>query len=454
MARRIDDDEENDFVSPRQRKQQQRQQRRQQQQQQQDVPFPDSDDEGDEIEFRNPLDDDNDNNQDMPEYIPDMVDYDYRLNPPTPTVLSEEEMRLVDEDLNILKQKGIYPYEYMDSFERFDEPTLPPIEAFNSTLKGEGISIKDHARANKVFVHFQMQTLQDYHNLYLLQDVLLLDDVIHAFREVCQKTYSLDPLHYYTAPGLTWDAGLKYTGVTLDLLTDEDMFLFVEDGIRGGISMITHRYAKANHPDLEDIGYYDATKPRCNILYLDANNLYGWAMMQSLPVGDFKWLTFENMITLETIRSLSEDAKRGYILEVDMHLPIEHHENMSNYPVAPEKKPINGTQLSQYQRQILRDEIIGKNDHPANEQNIEREIDARTSCDKLILDFEPKTKYAVHYRNLQLYMQLGMKVTKIHRVLSFKQKPWLAPYIKENTKMRTKATNDFEKDFFKLMNNR
>ena len=160
------------------------------------------------------------------------------------------------------------------------------------------------------------------------------------------------------------------------------------------------------------------------------------------------------MITLETIRSLSEDAKRGYILEVDMHLPIEHHEKMSNYPVAPEKKPINGTQLSQYQRQILRDEIIGKNDHPANEQNIEREIDARTSCDKLILDFEPKTKYAVHYRNLQLYMQLGMKVTKIHRVLSFKQKPWLAPYIKENTKMRTKATNDFEKDFFKLMNNR
>ena len=279
MARRIDDDDDdNNFISPRQRRQEQWQQRRQQQQFNADVPFPDSDDEGDEIEYRNPLYEDNNaaaDNQGEIEYLPDMVDYDYRLNPPTQTSLSEEEIRLVKEDLKLIKQKGIYPYEYMDSFERFKEPTLPPIEAFYSSLKGEGISKEDYARAQRVFVHFQMHSLQDYHNLYLLQDILLLDDVIHAFRKVCRKTYSLDPLHYYTAPGLTWDAGLKYTGVTLDLLTDEDMFLFVEDGIRGGISMITHRYAKANHPDLEDIGYWDKEKELCNILYLDANNLYG-----------------------------------------------------------------------------------------------------------------------------------------------------------------------------------
>ena len=251
----------------------------------------------------------------------------------------------------------------MDSFERFKEPTLPPIEAFNSTLKGEGISPKDYKRAKDLFVHFQMHTLQDYHNLYLLQDVLLLDDVLLAFREICLKTYSLDPCHYYTAPGLTWDAGLKYTKVTLDLLTEEDKFLFVEDGIRGGISMITHRYAKANHPDLEDIGYYDKEKPLCNILYLDANNLYGWAMMQCLPVADFQWLTRDDIkakMTLSKIRSLPHDSERGYILEVDMHLPEELHEKMSYYPVAPEKKPVIGTQLSQYQRQVLRENMIEK----------------------------------------------------------------------------------------------
>ena len=127
-------------------------------------------------------------------------------------------------------------------------------------IKGKGISHEDYAIAKRVFEHFDMKTLQDYHNLYLLQDVLLLDDVLRAFRDICLKTYELDPLHYYTAPGLTWDAGLKYTGITLDLLTEEDMFMFVEDGIRGGISVISHRYAKANLPKLADIGYYDESK--------------------------------------------------------------------------------------------------------------------------------------------------------------------------------------------------
>ncbi len=428
----------------------------QQQQQRQDIPWPDTDDEGD--------DDDNDflynrssnEDHDMPEYIKDMRDFDYRYNPPAPTVLSEEEQRLIDEDLVLLKQKGIYPYEYMDSLERFKEPTLPPIEAFKSSLTGEDISEKDYARAQRVFVHFQMHSLQDYHNLYLLQDVLLLNDVLLAFREVCLKTYQLDPCHYYTAPGLTWDAGLKYTGVTLDLLTDEDMFLFVEDGIRGGISMITKRHAKVNHPNLEDAGYYEKDKELCNLLYLDANNLYGWAMMQCLPTGNFKWMSatqIQTLMTLEKIRSIPADSKRGYILEVDMYLPEDCHEKLSDYPVAPEKKPVHGTQLSEYQRNILREEILSSMKTTPSQDDVEAKIDARKSCDKLILDYEPKRKYAVHYRNLQLYMQLGMKVTKIHRVLSFDQTPWLAKYIKKNTEMRTKASNEFEKDFFKLMNN-
>ena len=139
------------------------------------------------------------------------------------------------------------------------------------------------------------------------------------------------------------------------------MFLFVEDGIRGGISMITHRYAKANHPDLESAGYYDKAKPLCKILYLDANNLYGWAMMQCLPVSDFRWLSqekIETKMTLEKISAIPRDSKRGYILEVDMHLPEELHDKMSDYPLAPEKKPVLGTQLSNYQQQILREDMI------------------------------------------------------------------------------------------------
>jgi len=201
--------------------------------------------------------DDNDNEQCI-----QMEDFDYRRNPYIVPSLTEEEQSYITEDLKLLTSKGVYPYEYMDSFERFNETVIPPIEAFTSTLHGgKKLSKADYAHALNVFSHFQMESLQDYHNLYLLQDVLMLADIIGTFRRVCLEAYGLDPLHYHTSPGLTWDAGLKYTDASLELITDEDMYLFIESGIRGGISMITQRYAKANHLKYQDEGYYDAALP-------------------------------------------------------------------------------------------------------------------------------------------------------------------------------------------------
>ena len=135
-----------------------------------------------------------------------------------------------------------------------------------------------------------------------------MDDVLSAFRKLCLDTYRLDPWHNYTAPGLTWDARLKFINVTLDLIIEEDKLLFVEVGLRGGISMISHRYAKANHPDLEDIGYYVKEKPLCQILNLDTNSLYGWAMSQFLPVSGFKWIhsSILKNICVDGIRSLAK----------------------------------------------------------------------------------------------------------------------------------------------------
>ena len=120
-----------------------------------------------------------------------------------------------------------------------------------------------------------MKTLEDYHNLYNKIDVLLLADVFENFRNICIKNYELDPAHYYTAPGLAWDAALKITDVKLELLSDIDMLLMVEKGIRGGVSMST-RYGKANNKYMDDS--FDASKPSKYIAYLDANNLYGWSM--------------------------------------------------------------------------------------------------------------------------------------------------------------------------------
>ena len=184
----------------------------------------------------------------------------------------------------LLMRKGVYPYEYMDSWERFEETKLPPKEAFYSKLSDGNISDSDYEQAQRVWETFGCQTLGNYTDLYCRADVLLLADVFENFRKTSQKQYKLDPAHYYTSPGLSWDALLKKTGVELELLTDYDQHLFIEKGMRGGISMVSKRHARANNPAVEG---YDSEKPNSHILYLDANNLYGWAMSQPLQLADF-----------------------------------------------------------------------------------------------------------------------------------------------------------------------
>ena len=170
---------------------------------------------------------------------------------------------------NLLTRKGVYPYEYMDSLKKLEETKLPPKEAFYSRLNDGGISDEDYAHAQKVWRVFKMEHLKDYHELYNKADVLLLTDVFENFRNICIENYGLDPAHYYTAPGLAWDAALKVTGVNLELLSDIDMLLMVEKGIRGGISMISNRYGKANNKYMGN--KFNSNEPSKYIQYLDAN---------------------------------------------------------------------------------------------------------------------------------------------------------------------------------------
>ena len=189
-------------------------------------------------------------------------------------------------DIDILR-KGVYPYEYIDSFEKFNETELPPIEKFYKSLNDESIKQTDYEHAQKVWNVFNCKTIGDYHDLYLKTDVVLLADVFQNFRKVCMNAYKLDPLHYYTAPGLSWDALLKLTKIDLELLTDIDQHLFIEKGMRGGISMVSKRHAKANNPLVAD---YNPNQENNYIMYYDANNLYGWPMTQPLPYSGFKWI--------------------------------------------------------------------------------------------------------------------------------------------------------------------
>ena len=217
----------------------------------------------------------------------------------------------------LLTRKGVYPYDYMDSFKRFKERHLPSRDQFYSKLNDEHISEEDYSHAEKVWEHFHMWNLGKYHDLYLRTDVVLIADVFENFRETCLRYYSLDPCHYFTAPGLSWDACLKKTGVQLELLTDMNMHLMIEKGIRGGISTITHRHANANNKYLSS---YEPTKESSYIIYVDANNLYGWSMSQALPTKNFQWVSQDEIAALDLLK-INDNGDEGYILEVDLQYP-------------------------------------------------------------------------------------------------------------------------------------
>ena len=246
--------------------------------------------------------------------------------------------------LNIMSQKGVYPYDYMDSLEKFNQTELPTKEDFYSILNNQHISDEEYDHAKKVWKAFKIKTMGQYHDLYLGSDVLLLADVFESFRKTCLQYYKLDPCHYFTSPGLSWDAMLKMTDIKLELMTDIDMFQFIEKGMRGGISYIANRYGKANNKYMKE---YDEKAPSKYIMYLDANNLYGWAMSQHLPTGGFKWMT-EKQINKLDLGKYKADGKKGLILEVDLEYPKELHDLHNDYPLAAERVCVNKEMLSEY----------------------------------------------------------------------------------------------------------
>ena len=214
---------------------------------------------------------------------------------------------------DLLARKGVYPYEYVNSWDRFNETQLPLIDAFYSNLNMSSISEDDYQHAQQVWEEFGIHNLGDYHDLYLRTVVVLLANMFEAFRDTCLKHYKLDPVHFYTSPGLAWRTCLKHTRIKLELLTDPDMLLMFEQGIRGhGITQAVRKYASANNKYMGD--RFDPKSESSYLQYLDTNNLYGWAMSQPLPTGGFKWVD----VNLNEISELATRTDKGYLLEVDV----------------------------------------------------------------------------------------------------------------------------------------
>ena len=317
-----------------------------------------------------------------------------------------------------LSEKLAYPYEYFNCNEDYQK-SVDNLENkdFFSKLKNKYPDDKEIERTMDIIKRFNIKNGKELTEIYLKSDVLLLACVFEKFIKVSVNEFGINPLYCVSLPGYNWQCGLKYTGINLQTLQDKDMILLLENNIRGGISSIMgDRYIKSD----------DNKK----ILYFDANNLYGHSMSQYLPYDEIK---FDKTVKLEDILNSPDDNDIGYYVEVDLKYPDNIKQKTKNFPFAPMNKKINPDNFNDYMKKIKPDTYI--------------------QSGKLICDWSNKKNYLIHYRMLKFYVRHGMVVDKIHNVISFKQSRWLEKYINFNTQKRNKAKNDFEKDFYKLLNN-
>ena len=332
---------------------------------------------------------------------------------------------------DLFKSKGVYPYDFMDCWKKFDFKELPTKEDFHNYLKGQKCSDQDYATFVKMYQILDCANLGEYHDYYLYSDVTLLADVFEKFRDICIRFYGLDPVYYCTAPSLSFDAMLKMTKVQLNLITDPDIYLLWEQHIRGGLVNVAKRYVKANNKYLPD---YNPSKPSSFIEYVDANALYSFVMEEMLPLDGGSYVPCEGF-NKETILDLDDYGEDGYLFVVDLHIPKELHDYFNDYPMAPESLVIDDVMLSPKSRELKPNFL-------------------NTKVQKLLTTLHDKDDYPVHYRNLKYYLTKGFELKKIHKVLKFKQSAFMKCYIEFNIKQRNRSNiNAFEKDFFKLMNN-
>lgn len=329
-----------------------------------------------------------------------------------------------DEKFKLLSVKAPFCYDFIKSYADLDEhrDELPEIGHFFNTLTNEECSLQEYDRAKDIWRVFELTTLGQYSDIYLKLDVLLLVDVFENFRSECMLAYEIDPIHFYSLPGFSFDAMLKYTRIQLPQISNIDVYLFLEKGMRGGLVNVITKKAEFNNKYLSS---FDEARPVSYGLYIDANNLYGGSLSSYLchsePIflEDTNLDNFKTTFSTEKILELSDTADVGYFFEVDLTYDDNSlHDLHRDMPFAALKAVPPGSKH-----------------------------------EKLMCTLLNKESYVIHYRNLRQCLENGLKLMKIHKVLEFRQSNWLKPYIDLNTMLRTNATNDFHKNLFKLMTN-
>src|SRR5277367_2831912 len=336
-------------------------------------------------------------------------------------------------DDDVRYSKGVFHYSYLDSFEKLNDKELPPIKDFFDTLSDSlRISQVDYARAQRAWRQFGCNTFNDYLKRYLELDCRLLADVFESFRVNMIARTCLDPANFITLPQFTFAAAFRQT--KCDLLTDADMYEFFEDGIRGGMTFVNKHHVRAANPETGDPG--ESTY----IAYWDENNLYGNALRQKLPCSAFEWLP-EHEFELDW-QNIDTEGEYGYVLKVDLEYPANIHDKTQDFPLAPESSNVTAEMFTPYMMELwaLRSEMRGQSETFKSEK-------------KLLMTCRDKKEYVVHFKLLKFYLRMGMRVTRTHAVVKFRQDNIFCDYIDENSRRRAAAKSEFEKDLYKLLNN-
>jgi hypothetical protein len=330
----------------------------------------------------------------------------------------------------------VFPYDWLDELDKLDSKELPSRQDFYNLLRNKECSEQEYLYAHNVWDRFKCKTMRDYLNIYLKNDVLVLADVFENFRNNQIKNYHLDPAHYITLPNFAWDAMLYNTNVTIDLLDDAEMYRVIESNIRGGISVITQRLAIANNPLVPNYNPFEKTSW---IIYFDAVNLYGKALSYPLPIADFEWVKNEDVMFDDIMRAaeMGEASNVGYFVEVDLEYTETLHDYFNDYPPAPERVKMSTMQLSEKQITIQR----------------AYDTSRAQNYSKLLGTLLHKKRYLTHFWNLHFYIQHGVVVTKIRRIIRFKQAPFIKHFIEKNSQLRLEAKTTEEKDSIKKTNN-
>ena len=322
----------------------------------------------------------------------------------------------------LLKNKLAYPYEFYKTLEDYEKPIDELLyagkEAYFSKTKNKIPDQDEIDRTNEIIKLFIIKNGRELTELYCKADVILLADIFEKFINVSKTEFGINPLYQISLPRTTWSNGLKYTKKELELIKNVDLFQMFENGIRGGISGIFgDRFCESDNNTV--------------IEHVDMNNLYGFAMLQHLPTGNFQ--IYENNLLTESfikkVLNTHDCSNTGYVLIVDLIYPVDIKYKTKNFPLCPENKTINPDKYTEYMK--------------------EHEPRPHRPTSKLICDQTNKEYYIVHYRNLKFYLRMGMIIRKVHRIVSFDQSPWLAKYIDYNTDRRARADSYFMKDYHK-----